>query len=177
MKLLIGTAVAFSAIAVLALRPNGTPTAETVVHMPHDQLYASLDKLFSEIERKASRRRTVTGNPPVPVEFTFDREPGKMLSMEGVAGFRTVSIVAWTEEADTADQSLLKVRFEPESILEKSGQKDDLFRALKATLERTSNQFVDGQRITVLFGEGKIPTDSDVVAREWATSDDQEMPE
>ncbi len=153
MRLILGLAVFVSLCAVLLLRPDETPTAQTVVAVPRAELYSSLADLYAEIERKSATTQTVTGTPPYPVKFTFSRREGSMLSMTGTAGFRTVSVKAWVEDGDHDGESVLKVQFEPESLLQRSGESDP-YRALRKTLHQTSAQFIEGKRITALFGAG-----------------------
>jgi hypothetical protein len=79
-----------------------------------------------------------------------------MLDMTGTAGFRTVEVKAWFDDADRPGETKLKVMFEPESLFAKSGDKE-LHRALETILQRTSVEFVQGQRITALFGGSARP--------------------
>lgn len=151
MRLLVGFAVAISLFAIYAFRDTSTPTAEEVVAASPAELYARYDGLLGEIERKAATVTTVTGNPPYPVKFTFARRDGRMLDMTGTAGFRKVEVKAWFDDGDRPGETKLKVMFEPESLFAKSGDKE-LHRALETILQRTSAEFVQGQRITALFG-------------------------
>ncbi|RZI74483.1 MAG: hypothetical protein EOP13_08545 [Pseudomonas sp.] len=143
--------VAGSLTGAFLLRPDEQPTAQTVVNMPPEDLFRSLSPLYAEIERKSRIIQTVTGRPPVPVAFKFARVEGEMLSMSGTAGFRTVGVKAWIEGAQQPGQSVLKVQFEPASLLQKSGERDPHV-ALRKILQQTAYQFAPGKRITALFG-------------------------
>ena len=151
MRLVLGFAVFVSLCAVLLLRPDEKPTAQAVVQMPPAELYASLAELYGDIERKSASVQTVTGRPPIPVKFSFARSEGEMLSMTGSAGFRSVRVKAWIEDGEHDGESLLKIQAEPESLLRKSGESDP-YRALRKILRDTSAQFVEGKRVTALFG-------------------------
>jgi hypothetical protein len=96
---------------------------------------------------------TVTGTPPYAVKFAFARSDGRMLDMTGTAGFRKVEVTAWFDDGNRPGETKLTVMFEPESLFAKSGDKE-LHRALEAILRGTSDQFVQGRRITTPFGPG-----------------------
>ena len=135
-----------------------TPTAESVVAMPRAALWAELAPSFASIEGKARHVTTVTGTPPYPVKFGFDRREGEMLALTGTAGFRTVSVKAWLEDGPAPGQTRLKVLFDPESLGAKTGD-TDLRYQLRTILEKTDAQFVQGRRITALFGGRATPAD------------------
>ena len=151
MRVLMGLTIAISAFAIYMFRDTSTPTAEQVVAASPAQLYARYDGMLGAIERKAATVTTVTGTPPYPVKFTFARREGRMLDMTGTAGFRTVEVKAWFDDGDRPGETRLKVMFEPESLFAKSGDKE-LYRALETILQRTDAGFIQGQRITALFG-------------------------
>ena len=156
MRLLMGFAIAISALAIFMFRDNTTPTAEEIVAASPAELYARYDGMLGEIERKAATTTTVTGTPPYPVKFAFARRDGRMLDMTGTAGFRKVEVKAWFDDGDRPGETKLKVMFEPESLFAKSGDKE-LHRALETILRGTSDQFIQGRRITTLFGGKATP--------------------
>lgn len=151
MKRLVVFTVLIAVVAILVLRDDRTPTGEEVVAMPRAELYAALADRYARIEAKAATIRTVAGKPPRPVKFTFAKKDGEMLGLTAVTGLREVEVNTWLEDGDRPGETKLRVLFEPASLYEKSGDKT-LRRALETTLERVDLQFVEGQRITALFG-------------------------
>lgn len=129
------------------------PSGETLVPMPRAKLWARLSEPFASIEQKAQNVTTVTGTPPVPVKFTFDKQEGKMLDMKGQAGFRSIEVKAWLEDGARPGETRLKVLFDPESLGTKTGDTDQVYQ-LQTVLDQTNAQFIEGQRIKVLFGAG-----------------------
>lgn len=161
MKGTLAFAVVLCAVVFFFFRtPEDAPTAEATVTMPRAQLYAQLDTLYTAIERKSGTATTVAGTPPIPVKFTFERRDGEMLDLTAAAGFRTVELKAWMADGPRPGETVLKVKAEPESMLKRTGDAD-LQASLQTILERSDAQFIQGHRVTALFGEGPNATDAD----------------
>lgn len=160
MKGTLAFAVTLCAVVYFFFRPaEDVATAQATIAMPRAQLYARLDALYAAIERKSATATTVAGTPPIPVKFTFARRDGEMLDMTATAGFRTVELKAWMADGERPGETLLKVKAEPQSMLKKAGG-DDLQNSLLNILENSDTQFVEGHRVTALFGEGPNATDA-----------------
>jgi hypothetical protein len=138
--------------AYMFARPaEEVPTADVMVAKPRTQLYSELAPLYEAIEQKAAHVTTVTGTPPIPVKFHFAHVDGEMLDLSAVAGFRRVEIKLWMTDGARPGETRLRMMFDPESLIGKSGDPDPVY-ALRNTLEQVDEQFVEGKRITALFG-------------------------
>jgi hypothetical protein len=144
-------AVAIVTITFLLFRTSDEPTVTELEAVPRAQLYARLDPLFAAIEAKARTTQTVTGTPSVPVQFSFERKDQSMLGLSAQGGMRKVSIRLWLEDGERPGETLLKAQFEPEAIFTVEEDKNVL-RALESILGKIDDQFIEGQRITALFG-------------------------
>jgi len=160
-KTTIALALTVCAVVYFFFRPaEDIATAQATVAVPRVQLYAQLDALYTAIERKSAMATTVAGTPPIPVKFTFARRDGEMLDLTATAGFRTVELKAWMVDGARPGETVLKVKADPQSMLKKKGG-TDLQDSLQAILENSDAQFVQGHRVTALFGEGPNATDKD----------------
>ena len=135
-------------------QPADVPTAEETIATPRAQIYAQFDALYAAIEKKSATITTVTGTPPYPVKFQFERRDGESIDMSATAGFRTVRLKVWFADGARPGETVMKVVAEPESMLKKTGD-TELQRQVATVLERTDEQFIEGHRIVALFGEGR----------------------
>ncbi len=139
-------------VTYMMMRPSDEPpTDETMVALPRAQLWAELAKPFASMQQKAEHITTVAGKPPVRVKFTFDRKEGEMLDVQGVAAFRTVEVKAWLEDGARPGETRLQVLFKPASLGSKTGS-TDLRYQLRNLLEQGDAQFIEGERVTAMFG-------------------------
>lgn len=151
-------AVAVVAITFLLFRTSDEPTVTELEAFPRAQLFARIDPLFTAIEAKSRTTQTVTGTPSVPVHFTFERKADSMLGLTAQGGMRQVAIRIWLEDGPRPGETLLKAQFQPEAIFEAAEDKNVL-RALETTLQKIDGQFVEGHRITALFGGRATPNE------------------
>jgi hypothetical protein len=161
MRVVVVGALVLCAFFVMGMWNDAQPNAEGVVQRPRAQVYASLARQYAAVEAKAQRTHSVTGDPPVPVAFTFDREDDKMLSLTAKAGWRTIKLKTWLEDGPGPNQTRIKVLFEPESMRERSGAgSGDLAATIETILWRTETQLGDGKRAYALFGGAPERQDS-----------------
>lgn len=149
-------AVVLCVVVFMLFRTSDQPTMTEVEPVPRAQLFAQLDPLFAAIEAKSKTTKTVTGTPPYPVAFSFEREQDARLGLTARAGMREVAIRVWLEDGDQPGTTRLNILYEPEAIYSVIDDKNAL-RALETVLGRIDSQFIEGQRITALFGGHAIP--------------------
>ncbi len=139
--------------AVLASCAPSRGAIEEVVSVPRAELYAELDAQVTALEQAVTAKPTKTGNPPVDVRFEFVHEQDRHLRIAAVAGFRTVTLELFLEDAETPGHTLLSANVAGMSNAEgiKAG---DVHYPLKGRLSSAVVQANNGVRIAALFGEG-----------------------
>lgn len=164
--------ITVSMIGVYMYKGRDAASVEQVVVRPPAQVYAELDRLYTDIERKAATSSPVFGGDRKPVELTFRREPGERLELKATAGFKTAYVKTWIAPGPTPEQTRLKVSVYPEAMLDRTGI-SDVHTAVEAVLRQTENQLGVGKPLPALFG---ISANSMNMSRDYGSSYDRNAP-